>query len=131
MTASSSLYDRLGGAENLQKFVAAFYAHMHSAPEARDVSAMHVRPHAEMAHRLFAFLSGFTGGPPVYHETYGAPFMRARHLPFPIDTSARDAWLACAFAAAEKTLPDDLSRAEFLGQLVAFADHMRNRPDAG
>lgn len=129
MTQTPTLYDRLGGAKNLQSFVAAFYAHMHSAPEARAVSAMHVRPHDEMAHRLFAFLSGMTGGPPLYHDAYGAPFMRARHLPFPIDTAAREAWIACAVAAAQKTLPDDPSRAEFLAHLAAFADHMRNRAD--
>ncbi len=125
-----SLYDRLGGESGLQDFVAAFYAHMHSADEARIVSVLHTRAHDDMAHRLFAFLSGFTGGPPLFHETYGAPMMRARHLPFSIGRAERDAWMACAFAAAEQVLPDDPARAEFLGKLTLFADHMRNRQES-
>src|SRR5947208_3312298 len=35
------------------------------------------------------------GGPPLYFEKYGPPRMRARHLPFEIDESARQVWLRC------------------------------------
>ena len=79
-----------------------------------------------MNHRLFAFLSGFTGGPELYHRHYGAPMMRRRHLPFSIGPAERDAWMACAHAAAP-TLTDAAARAEFLDRLALFADHMRNR----
>lgn len=42
-----------------------------------------------------AFFVGLLGGPPLYHERYGNPSMRARHMPFPIDEAARQEWLAC------------------------------------
>jgi hemoglobin len=42
-----------------------------------------------------AFFVGLLGGPPLYHQLYGNPMMRARHLPFPIDEAARQEWLAC------------------------------------
>jgi hemoglobin len=38
---------------------------------------------------------GLLGGPPLYHQRYGSPMMRARHLAFPIDEAARQEWLAC------------------------------------
>ncbi|MEZ4617319.1 MAG: hypothetical protein R2867_17665 [Caldilineaceae bacterium] len=42
-----------------------------------------------------AFFVGLLGGPPLYHERYGNPMMRARHMPFVIDEAARQEWLAC------------------------------------
>jgi hemoglobin len=47
------------------------------------------------AEKSAAFFVGLLGGPPLYHQRYGNPMMRARHLPFPINRAARDEWLAC------------------------------------
>src|SRR5262245_26369202 len=47
------------------------------------------------SHRSAAFFVGLLGGPPLYHQRYGNPMMRARHLPFVIDEAARQEWLAC------------------------------------
>ena len=45
--------------------------------------------------RSAAFFVGLLGGPPLYQQRYGPPMMRARHLPFAIDESARRTWLDC------------------------------------
>jgi hemoglobin len=45
--------------------------------------------------RAAAFFVGLLGGPPLYQQRYGNPAMRARHLPFAIDESARLVWLGC------------------------------------
>lgn len=42
-----------------------------------------------------AFFVGLLGGPPLYHQRYGSPMMRARHMPFSIDEPARQEWIAC------------------------------------
>jgi hemoglobin len=42
-----------------------------------------------------AFFVGLLGGPPLYHTRYGNPAMRARHMPFVIDETARQEWLRC------------------------------------
>lgn len=42
-----------------------------------------------------AFFVGLLGGPPLYHQLYGNPAMRARHMPFPLDEAARQEWLRC------------------------------------
>ena len=47
------------------------------------------------ADKSAAFFIGLLGGPPRYHQRYGSPMMRARHMPFRIDEAARQTWLAC------------------------------------
>lgn len=47
------------------------------------------------------FLAQYFGGPARYSERKGHPRLRARHMRFPIDQAARDAWLANALAALD------------------------------
>ncbi|MCE5317690.1 MAG: hypothetical protein LLG04_10110 [Parachlamydia sp.] len=49
----------------------------------------------EASKKSAAFFVFLLGGPPLYQERYGAPMMRQRHMPFPIDESARRCWLDC------------------------------------
>jgi hypothetical protein len=58
---------------------------------------MHAADLDEARDKLTWFLTGWLGGPQLYVERFGHPRLRARHLPFPIDTAARDQWMAaCA-----------------------------------
>jgi hemoglobin len=66
----------------------------------RELEASPLRPlfpadMAAAAVKSAAFFVGLLGGPPLYHQRYGNPMMRARHLPFRITLSAREEWLAC------------------------------------
>jgi hemoglobin len=61
------------------------------------------------AARSAAFFVGLLGGPPRYHERYGNPMMRARHLRFEITPRLRDEWLACF----ERVLADAPARYAF------------------
>jgi hemoglobin len=47
------------------------------------------------AHKSAAFFVGVLGGPPLYHQRYGNPAMRARHMPFVITEEGRHAWVGC------------------------------------
>ena len=63
-----------------------------------------------------AFFVGLLGGPPLYHQQYGNPMMRARHMPFAIDEAGRAEWLACfeqvlADAPAQYNFPQNTSKA--------------------
>jgi hemoglobin len=49
----------------------------------------------EASRKSAAFFIGLLGGPPVYQQLYGNPMMRARHMPFPIDETARLEWMRC------------------------------------
>lgn len=77
------------------------------------------------------FFIGLLGGPPLYHQRYGPPRLRARHLPFPIPDSARLIWLQCFSesldaAIADHRFPADL-RDPFYTFLESFSTWMVNR----
>ena len=41
----------------------------------------------------YMYLTGGTGGPPLYENQYGHPRLRMPHVGFPIDSAPRDRWL--------------------------------------
>ena len=60
-----------------------------------DIAAMFPADLVAASEKSAAFFVGLLGGPPLYHERYGSPMLRARHLPFAIDEQARQVWLDC------------------------------------
>ncbi|HND47437.1 MAG TPA: group II truncated hemoglobin, partial [Anaerolineales bacterium] len=90
-----SLYELLGGEEGVRTLVDRFYDLMDSSPEAKDVRALHAKSLKQAREKLFMFLSGWSGGPPLYIEKFGHPRLRMRHMPFVIGTRERDQWLWC------------------------------------
>jgi hemoglobin len=125
--AELSPYERLGGAAAVRKLVDRFYDLMDSMPEAAQIRDLHPEDLAGSRDKLFKFLSGWLGGPPLYEAEYGHPRLRARHLPFPIGEAERDAWLRCMEQALAETEMEELLRSHLLQSLRNTADHMRNR----
>ena len=77
-----------------------------------------------------AFMSGFLGGPPLYHQRYGNPMLRARHLPFAVTPSRARAWLACMQAALHDSPEIDAATAAELSMALSrVAQHMVNTPE--
>ncbi len=123
-------YEQIGGEPTVRALVSRFYAHMDERPEAWEVRRMHAEDLSSSEEKLFLFLSGWLGGPNLYVERFGPPFLRARHLPFSIGSLERDQWLDCMRLALEETVADEALRARLFTSFVALADHMRNRADA-
>lgn len=120
-------FERLGGAPVVVRLVDAFYRAMDTREDARAIRAMHepdLRPTKDI---LVRYLGEWMGGPRDYSSTRGAPMLRRRHLPFPIDDAARDAWMACMRQALEETCPDTSLRDELLAAFGKVADHLRNQ----
>jgi hemoglobin len=86
------------GQANIERMIGDFYG----ALEKSSIRPMFGADMTHGAERTAAFFVGLLGGPPLYHERYGNPMMRARHMPFPIDQSARDVWLACFNSVLER-----------------------------
>lgn len=130
MTAPSTThFERLGGAEGIRRLVDRFYDIMDAAPEAKHVRALHAASLKASREKLYLYLTGWTGGPPLYTDKYGHPMLRARHLPFAISSRERDEWLWCMETSLdEHDMPADL-RELLRERLRGLADHMRNRPD--
>jgi hemoglobin len=122
-------FEMIGGAESLRRLVDRFYDLMDALPEAADVRALHPTSLDSSREKLYLFLTGWLGGPPVYVERFGPPMLRARHLPFSVGDAERDAWMLCMRRALEEhPIPPELR--DFLrDRFQALADHMRNRED--
>lgn len=58
----------------------------------------------EAAHKSGAFFVGLCGGPPLYHQRYGSPMLRGRHMPFVINEAGRKEWLRCFDAVLDEAI---------------------------
>jgi len=129
--AKQSLFEWLGGAEKgaetIRNLVETFYDTMDTDPKAADLRAIHQPDLTEAREKLFMFLMGWTGGPQLYVERYGHPRLRARHMPFPIDESARDQWMYCMIKAMHTLQFEESLMKHIANQLYGVADFMRNR----
>lgn len=125
----NSPYDWIGGEAALRRLVDRFYELMDTLPEAKKIRDLHAEDLTSARAKLFKFLSGWLGGPPLYMEEYGHPRLRARHLPFPIGEAERDAWMLCMEKALSELELDGLMRQQLLFSLRQVADHMRNQSD--
>jgi hemoglobin len=110
----------------VRRLVDRFYDLMDSLPEAAGIRKLHPESLAGSRDKLFWFLVGWLGGPPLYVERFGHPRLRARHLPFPIGVAERDAWLLCMRRALADTVEDPAVRAAIDEPITRLADHMRN-----
>jgi hemoglobin len=124
--AEVAIYDRIGGDVAIDRLVEAFYGNMDALPDAGTIRAMH-GPHLDEIKRVLKrYLSEWTGGPKLYSPEKGHPRLRQRHMPFPIDNAARDAWMACMVKALDDVLGDTPARQELQENMRKLADWMRN-----
>lgn len=119
-------YEQLGGEVGIRRLVDRFYDLMDSAPEAKNVRALHATSLKQSREKLFMFLSGWTGGPPLYVQRVGNPMLRMRHMPFTISPRESREWLWCMDQALdEQDIPTEL-REMLREKLHALAAHMVN-----
>ena len=123
----TSIYEMIGGEEGLRSLVDHFYELMDTCPEVARIRAFHPKSLRRSREKLFMFLSGWSGGPPLYIEKFGHPRLRMRHMPFSIGVVERDQWLWCMNRALDQSqiAPQvvELLKVHF----AEAADFMRNR----
>ena len=127
-SSTNTFFVLLGGIEQIRALVERFYDVMDSDPQAASLRAMHPQELAGSREKLFMFLAGWTGGPQLYIERYGHPKLRARHLPFAIDESARDQWMYCMIRAMHDIGVEEPVMIKLAEALWGVADFMRNQP---
>lgn len=122
-----TVYEEIGGENTLKALVKSFYDIMDTNPEFEIIRKLHNNNLDEAREKLFMFLSGWMGGPPLYINKYGHPRLRMRHFPFPIAEIERDQWVKCmALAMQEVKLAENIQK-ELLRSLYQVADFMRNK----
>ncbi len=125
----STLYQQIGGDDKLRELVDRFYDLMDLEPQFAALRAMHPTTLEGSRENLYRFLSGWSGGPDIYTQKYGAPFLRARHLPFPIGSKERDDWLTCMLLAMRELGYGEEKEDLLLEAFFGTADWMRNKMD--
>lgn len=128
-TENNTHYQRIGGEKAVRQLVQRFYQLMDELPEAYEVRKMHAPDLRQAEEKLYMFLCGWMGGPPLYIEQHGHPRLRMRHAPFAIGNRERDQWMMCMQQAMtdisiEQGLYEELQQAFF-----KVADFMRNTAD--
>jgi hemoglobin len=88
---------------------------------------MHPQQLADSEDKLFKFLSGWFGGPPLYLRERGHPRLRMRHQPFRIGPAERDQWLLCMRQALYEQVADATLRAAVVRAFEAMAEHLVNQ----
>ena len=121
-------YEFLGGEAAVRALVDRFYDLMDLEPAFAGIRALHPPTLDGSRDKLFWFLSGWLGGPPLYAEKIGHPMLRARHLPYAIGIEERDQWLRCMSQAMDEEGVDPALQRELAGAFFGTADWMRNRP---
>lgn len=110
-----------------RRLVDAFYVRVETDPILRPMYPADELDGAR--ERLTLFLGQYWGGPYTYSQRRGHPMLRRRHIPFPIDQTARNQWVSHMNAAvAELAPPDDVATA-LRDYFSMAADAMVNHPD--
>ncbi|KGX92703.1 globin [Pontibacillus halophilus JSM 076056 = DSM 19796] len=123
-----TLYDAIGGFEAVDLLVEAFYKRV---AEHEELQPIFPNDLTETARKQKQFLSQFLGGPAYYTEEHGHPMLRARHLPFEITPSRRNAWLSCMHEAMEEIEMEEPYFSVLFERLTRTAHHMTNTPGDG
>lgn len=122
-------YVLIGGEAAVRELVDRFYDLMDEDPDYFGIRKLHPATLDGSRQKLFLFLSGWLGGPPLYVNEFGHPRLRARHLPFAIATPELDEWLSCMNRAMENMGVESRLRQALARSFFGTADWMRNRED--
>ncbi len=98
---------------------------MDRLPEAATIRAMHGPNLDAIKQRLFEFLSGWLGGPPLFRERHGTVCITSSHSPFAIGEAERDQWLLCMDHALQAVDATEETRALLKDPLYRLADFLR------
>ena len=125
MSELKTPYERIGGEIAVRQLCQTFYQIMCDTTQTNLIRAMHPSNIQISEEKLYLFLTGWLGGPPLY----GHPRLRARHLPFSIGIEERDQWLYCMAQALKSMDIDELFAQQLMSSFVQTADFMRNRSE--
>jgi hemoglobin len=124
-----TLYEAIGGDATVRRLTHRFYELMDTLPEAKNCRAIHPPDLAGSEAKLYDYLTGYLGGPPVYVEKYGHPRLRSRHFGAAIGPAERDEWMLCFRRAMEETIYNPKLRDIIWPPIERLAFHMQNKDE--
>ncbi len=127
--SSPTPYEEIGGDAVVRSLVERFYDLIEE--ESPHLRAMLPKDTSTSRQKLYEFLSGWLGGPPLYTERRGHPKLRLRHMPFDIGTPEAEEWMRCMRKAIASIGIEDRLASFLDAELDQAAQGLRNRPDPG
>jgi hemoglobin len=122
-----TLYEAIGGDDAVRALTRRFYELMDTLPEAARCRAIHPPSLEGSEAKLYDYLTGYLGGPPVYVEKYGHPRLRSRHFGAAIGALETEEWLLCFRRALDETIENPKLRDIIWSPIERLAHHMQNK----
>lgn len=122
-----TLYEAIGGEATVRALCHRFYELMDTLPEAARCRAIHPPSLAESEEKLYEYLTGYLGGPPIYMEKRGHPMLRRRHMVAEIGPQERDEWFLCFRQALDETVAHEKLREIIWTPIEKLGYHMQNK----
>ena len=122
-------YDLIGGEPKVRALIERFYDLMAEDPDYFGIRKLHPESLDGSRQKLFMFLMGWLGGPPLYEQAFGHPRLRARHLHVGIGIAERDQWMACMTRAMADIGVETGLQKRLAGSFMHTADFMRNKDE--
>jgi hemoglobin len=124
MTLAAAIeLDRLGGEEGVRRWVNKFYDLVAQSP----VLAPIFPPDLALTRaKQWAYFVEFFGGPPLYTQAYGRPFLRFKHRHAKIGRPERDTWMELLETSLRETSGDGALAAAVAARIAPIADAMVN-----
>jgi hemoglobin len=119
-------YETIGGDGVVKQLVERFYDLMQLESAYLGIRTLHPQNLDGSRTKLYQFLSGWLGGPPLYVDLYGHPRLRARHMHVSIGEAERDQWVSCMTQAMNEIGVEEKLRKELQQAFFKTADFMRN-----
>lgn len=123
---AATVYEEIGGEETIRRLAETFYDTVEA--ESPAIRAMLPSDTRVSRQKLFEFLSGWMGGPPLYWERRGHPALRMRHAPFPIDRVVAQDWADCMRIALTRCGIPEPARSWLGEELGRVATMLVTRP---
>jgi hemoglobin len=117
-------YLEMGGDHRVRELVETFYDVIEE--QSPNLRAMLPANTAGSREKLYEYLSGWLGGPPLYSDKRGHPRLRMRHAPFEIGENEAQEWMRCMRLAMDRTEVAASLRAFLDDKLDPLAQHMIN-----
>ncbi|PWE57575.1 globin [Metarhizobium album] len=122
-----TLYEAIGGDATIRALTDRFYSLMDTLPEAARCRAIHPPDLSGSREKLYEYLTGYLGGPPLYTDKRGHPMLRRRHFVAEIGPAERDEWLLCFRQAMDETIASEKLREIIWAPVERLAHHMQNQ----
>lgn len=123
-------YELLGGDAGIRQLAHAFYNAMDKLEPAQEIRAMHASNLDSIKTKLYQYLSGWLGGPPLYQQKYGTVCLSTPHAPYLINAQHRDQWLQCMDQALADINASDEVTTLLKQPMYQLADFIRTDEDS-